>query len=279
MSFRRFINSFRVLLGLWVLFLVSESTAQKRILILSWNVESGGNDAATIEEQLRTFEGYDIVGLCEVRADNAARYADAVEDGEGAFNRVGKFDYRLGQSGRADRMMVAWDVRRFDLVGEPVELDSINDGNHRSPFLVKLRLRDHDETFLFMVNHLARGNASLRQQQATRLNNWVRTQSIPVIAVGDYNFDYNIDDGKGNQAMENMLSPGLFAWVKPSELYKTNANPKYNGILDFVFLANKPDHWEINSKILVDGEGFSFPDDDMKSDHRPVQARIFIHDP
>ena len=51
--------------------LPSQSWAQKRILVLSWNVESGGNDPATITQQLADFEGYDILGLTEVKASNA----------------------------------------------------------------------------------------------------------------------------------------------------------------------------------------------------------------
>jgi endonuclease/exonuclease/phosphatase family metal-dependent hydrolase len=265
-------------MGIILLFIVSDSIAQKRILVLSWNVESGDNESSTIEDQLKQFEGCDIIGLCEVNKNNAEKYAEAVKFGEGAKGKTPKFDHRLSESGSGDRMMIIWDERRFKLQGDLVELDNLNDGNHRSPFVAKFKLKGSNEIFLFMVNHLARVNSSLRQSQATGLKNWVGNQSLPVIAVGDYNFDFNIDDGEGNQAMENMLASGLFEWIRPSELYKTNTNPKYNGILDFIFIANKPDHWELDSRVILDGEGFSFPDDDKKSDHRPVQARILVNE-
>lgn len=40
-----------------------------------------------------------------------------------------------------------------------------------------------------MVNHLYRGSASGRHTQSKKLNQWARSQDVPVIAVGDYNFD------------------------------------------------------------------------------------------
>ncbi len=81
-----FIRSYSilVLVGIILLFIVSDSSAQKRILVLSWNVESGDNESSTIEDQLKKFEGYDIIGLCEVNKNNAEKYAKAAKFGEGA---------------------------------------------------------------------------------------------------------------------------------------------------------------------------------------------------
>lgn len=77
-----------------------------------------------------------------------------------------------------------------------------------------------------MVNHLARTN-TLRQQ-ATGLKDWADQQQLPVIAVGDYNFDYNIDDDEGNQAMENMLAGDVWKWIFPDHAYKTQGSREYN---------------------------------------------------
>ncbi len=63
-------------MGITLLFIVSDSIAQKRILVLSWNVESGDNESSTIEDQLKQFEGCDIIGLCEVNKNNAEKYAN-----------------------------------------------------------------------------------------------------------------------------------------------------------------------------------------------------------
>ena len=40
------------------------------------------------------------------------------------------------------------------------------------------------------VNHLARGNAELRQEQAKALRLWAADQELPIIGIGDYNFDF-----------------------------------------------------------------------------------------
>jgi hypothetical protein len=52
--------------------------------------------------------------------------------------------------------------------------------------------------FLFMVNHLARSDNDLRRDQGQRLNDWVRTQTLPVIATGDYDFDWSVTNGDQN---------------------------------------------------------------------------------
>jgi hypothetical protein len=74
--------------------------------------------------------------------------------------------------------------------------------------------------------------------------------------------------------MENMTTPGVFSWVRPAELFKTQGHPRYHSVLDFVFIAHKPADWTVDSKILR--QGFPYPDDTQRSDHRPVQARILI---
>lgn len=251
------------------------SHADKRILVLGWNVESGDNDPVTIAKSLAELEGYDLIGLCEVKKGNASLYARAAAVGEGAkgSNRP-NFKHEVSKSGDDDRLVIIWDAKRLTLIGEPQELDNLNDGNHRSPFFAHFKLKDTDTEFLFMVNHLARGDESLRQRQATGLGQWAAQQTLPIIAVGDYNFDYDIDDGIGNQAMKNMLSQDVFEWVQPPELFKTHASLKYNGVLDFVFISHKPNTWKVDSKILTGG--FPFPDNSETSDHRPVQGRILI---
>lgn len=255
--------------------LPSQSWAQKRILVLSWNVESGDNDPTVIAKQLEEFEGYDIVGLTEVKAANANSYANGAGVGEGAKGSISTdFRHVISNTGSGDRMMIIWDNKRFEKIGNPQELDNLNDGNHRSPMFVRFKIKNTNIEFLFMVNHLARGNASLREQQATGLKDWAQNQTLPVIAVGDYNFDYSVDDGTGNQGMTNMLTANVWQWVRPNRLYKTQASGKFNGVLDFIFIANIPAMWSVDSRIIT--EGFPSEDDSSRSDHRPLEGRVLI---
>lgn len=46
-----------------------------------------------------------------------------------------------------------------------------------------------------MVNHLYRSNNERRHAQAQGLNEWARSQTLPVIATGDYNFDWHFQTG------------------------------------------------------------------------------------
>jgi hypothetical protein len=246
-----------------------------RILLMGWNVESGGSNPAIIAKQLEAFEGYDIIGLCEVRQQDAAAYAKAAGVGEGAKGKASSdFQYVLSTTGGADRMMIIWDNRRLEKIGEAYEIIELKEGNHRAPLFAKFQLRGTDVQFLFMVNHLARINRELCERQAKGLSDWAATQSIPVIAVGDYNIDYDIDDGVGSKAFNLMLEAGVFEWVVPNELVKTQLTPKYNGVLDFFFIAHKPSNWRVSSRILdLDTTGY---DKAEVSDHRPVRGRIII---
>ena len=230
----------------------------------------------TIAKQLADLEGYDIIGLTEVEAENAELFTRAAADGEGnKGSKNADFQYVISQSGKSDRMMIIWDSKRFELVGNAVEMDNLNDGNHRSPLVVKLRMRNTNIEFLFMVNHLARGNAALREQQATGLKEWADTLHLPVIAVGDYNFDYDIDDGEGNQAFYNMMQGNVWTWIKPPYLFKTQGSQSYYSMLDFIFTKNIPPNWSVDSRILSDRH--TTTDDEQHSDHRPLEGRVFIN--
>jgi len=259
-----------------LLIFTTQVNAQQRILVLGWNVESGGNDPETISKQLADYNGYDIIGLYEVMEENAELYAMAAAVGEGSKGSDKPvFQYIVGKTGRSDRMMIIWDAKRFDLVGDPVEITDLQFKSYRAPFYAQFKLKNSEVEFLFMVNHLARGKSDIRQKQAAGLVIWAKNQILPIIAVGDYNFDYDVDDGAGNDAMNIFLEDDTFTWVRPLELYKTSASPGYNGVLDFMFVSNAPDNWQIDSKILA--EGLDFIDYASTSDHRPIHGRLLIY--
>jgi len=171
-------------------------------------------------------------------------------------------------------MRIIWDNKRFEQIGQAQELQNLNQGNHRAPLFVKLKMKGTNTEFLFMVNHLARANSQLRQTQATGLRTWAAQQTLPIIAVGDYNFDFSIDDGEGNQAFDNMLTGNTWTWVHPGRLYQTQLSRSYHSVLDFIFTANRPQTWTVDSRVVT--EGFSDTDNDRRSDHRPLEGRVLI---
>ena len=129
------------------------------LVVVSFNVESGGSDESINARIVEEIAGVDIWGFSEVRKQWKHSLVEAVERARG-FD----FDAVLGTTGGADRLMIAYNQTRFDLVSSE-ELDQINQGNHRAPLVVHLRQVADALELLVVVNHLARGNEVLRHEQ------------------------------------------------------------------------------------------------------------------
>lgn len=128
-----------------------------------------------------------------------------------------------------------------------------------------------------MVNHLYRSKAVKRHEQSTQLNRWAKIQTLPIIATGDYNYDWNLPWGEHNhdRGFDNITANGVFKWVRPAELMPTQCSFKYKSVLDFIFISDKASAWASHSEILERQENYC-PDDDKTSDHRPVLATFRI---
>ncbi len=236
--------------------------------IFSWNVESEGADSEVIADQLSKMGGYDVYGLVEVLPQDLGRFRDA----------LGKnYKYAYSKSGNNDRLQLLYNEGRFELVRQ-LELDDINfEMRYRSPLLIHLRDRATKSEFMVMVNHLARGKEEVRTRQAEQLVEWARGQTLPIFAIGDYNFDYVFATETGNDGFRTMLRDNIWQWIKPDPLVDTNwydpektGNDVYPGsILDFAFVAGQATEWNCVCNVIV-REG-DFPDDEKTSDHRPFE--------
>ena len=135
--------------------------------------------------------------------------------------------------------------------------------------------------FLVVLNHLARHDVGLRQQQAKALRLWAAAQTLPVVAMGDFNFDYSFATQAGNAAFTEFLSDDTWKWVRPDPLVDTNwADHDGNGsddypdsMLDFVFVAGQP---VAGMRPAASWSRGDFPDDQTTSDHRPVSCVIDV---
>lgn len=249
--------------------------------VLSWNVESGGSDPEVIAEQLRALNSpeFQIIALTEVHPRDFRTYSQALGR---------RYRYVATVTGGDDRMMILFDNSRLalnsysELFNQRADRLNDNKWHHRSPLVARLYDRKTRTEFLFVLNHLARGDERLRQSQARGLRHWAQEQSLPMIAVGDYNFDYDIPAERGNRAFSLFREGQVWRWVEPAEKVDTNwadedgdGRDNYpNSILDFVFVAGKAGTWPAASKILV-REG-DFPDDNDTSDHRPLVTTFDI---
>ncbi len=248
------------------------------IAILSWNIESDGSDPAVIMEQLKELQKsktFSILALSEVPRDSQKMFGDF-------FGSYGKS--LLGTTGNNDRLVLAWDSSIYEYVdsSELLEVDNfrMGEGGHRAPLSVRLKRKVDGIEFNVINNHLARGKAEMRNNQAEKLVEWARRQSTPLVAVGDYNMDLDFATLKGNEAFSIMQRDGIFEWKRPKELIDTNwadgnkdGEDDYpNSMLDFIFVAGAAKTWNFDVENIV--RAGDFPDDEKTSDHRPVRAVI-----
>ena len=256
--------------GVWEALEEAENFLLPELQVASWNIESGGADIDTItsviENIVQKFGNIQLWGFSEVQdREWASKIRSTLGD---------SYWYQLGTTGRSDRLGIIYDRDYYVQVGDLIELHNINpEMRVRSPIVLRLRELETDLEFYFMVNHLYRGSAQGRQKQARELNRWVQSVDIPVIAVGDYNFDFDISTQNGNVSFDLFSDGDYFVWVRPEVLMSTQCNPAYNSILDFVFINNQG-----SALGNTESEIFSFYNDcdqsPYHSDHRAVIARF-----
>lgn len=248
------------------------SNASETLTVVAWNVESGGAQESKLSERIGQMSGVDIWGLSEVKASWKSPFELAAEDGETA-----DFEPILGNTGGGDRLLIIYNTEKLERLGHE-ELHQMNLGGHvRAPLVAHFRMRSTEDEFLFVVNHLYRSRADRRHRQATMLNQWASDQELPVITVGDFNFDWKLPNGETDHdaGYDNLTANDVFTWVRPATLIRTNfwdRFPNSHSVLDFVFVANAVDTLTATSEILRTAD--DFPDDDSTSDHRPVRAHI-----
>lgn len=251
--------------------LLSSMVAAESLSVVSYNVESGGAEPGVISMIVEEIYGIDIWGFSEVREQWRNALVDAAGRARGA-----DFDGVLGTTGGADRLLIAFNSVRFELVTSE-ELNDINQGNHRAPLVVHLRQRSDGMELLVVVNHLARANEALRHTQATKLNAWGATSSLPVLAMGDYNFDWHVVNGDTDHddGFDNMTSDGVFEWIRPDALIRTQCNLNFNSVLDFVFFAGAARSWPSEAQILRREPSYcdlKTTHKDKVPDHRPLRV-------
>ena len=237
--------------------------------VVAFNIESGDANVQTVSELVATVRGESLWGFSEVaRSGWTDALLEAAGEGEGApFRGV------MGTTGSGIRLFLAYHTGILELL-EWSELHHINvGGNVRAPLVGRMRHRASGQEFLFVVNHLYRSREERRHEQARLLNEWARTQTLPVVAAGDYNFDWHVENGEADhdQGYDLLTADAVFRWVRPDELIKTQCDERFNTVLDFVFVAGSAKEWPGESRILAPESGYC-PDTPTRSDHRPVLA-------
>ena len=187
------------------------------------------------------------------------------------------FEYVYGTTGGRLHLALMWDPSQVELT-EWWELDALNiAGTARAPLVGAFTTVASDEPFLVVNNHLWRSEERYRHTQATGLNEWVQEQTLPAVALGDFNFDWDVPGGEDSHDLgyDLMTEDGHWTWVVPDELVVTQCSGFYNSILDFVFVGNAAQQWGATS-IIREQQNSYCRDDETRSDHRPVQADFLI---
>ena len=257
--------------------------AKLALSILAWNIESGGSDNQVILAQMKElrekqFAGkLDIIALSETPPGSGDLWKSVIPGGALVF----------GTTGDSDRLCIVYNGERFEEV-RVQQLDkfdkfTLNPNNtQRSPLIVHLRDKATGYEFMAVDNHLARGKAEVRKEQALGLSAWAREQNLPLIAVGDYNFDFDFATKSGNEAFRAFLQDGVWKWNEPRELIDSNWDDRDkdgkdnypDSLLDMVFTAGPAKEWQVAVDVIV--RPGDFPDDDKTSDHRPVRVLVKV---
>lgn len=250
--------------------------AKETFRILSWNIEGSDSNPFFIAYQLSNMEGYDLIGLCEVNPKDSWWIGESASYGEGQNNRTPQFQHFTGTTGGSIRLMLIWDEQRLRLGEEGIiELHHLSQGNHRAPLTAHFVMIDSGNDFFVVLNHLARGDEALRQRQTEGIKEWSMDKNAPVLLMGDFNYDYNLDTGNGNTSFDLMIGDGDFRWAEPEDrdLAPTYLSKKYYSVLDFFFTYNFPDSWEFTSQVLHQQQT---EDSSATSDHRPIKGILTL---
>lgn len=258
-------------LVLLTLLLVVASVRADDLLVAAYNVESGGADIAKISARVGAIDGVAIWGFSEVEP----AWVEGLVQGA-ALTETGQFAAILGTTGGNDRLAIVYDTNRLEYIAHQ-ELGWINPMNRvRAPLVAEMRDKVSGQRFLFTVNHLYRSRADQRHEQARLLNEWASKQTLPLIAVGDFNFDFQIEGGdtdasKRDPGYDLFTAGGVMGWVRPATLARTTCPNRYEpAVLDFVFANAGALAWARNSTILTREEDCA--DVEGMPDHFPVLA-------
>lgn len=235
---------------------------------------------------------FSILVLSEVEPVTVDRFQSAAAEGLGTS--VDFVTSASGGFGDTDSLMLLVDSTKFEIrdaleihrhgglkgnFNNPADASEPGALRARSPLAVKLAFKSNSATFWVIANHLARGEADLRTEQARMLRQWAMDSHEPIIAAGDFNFDFDFKTQQGNPGFQAMLEGDTWTWLKPDPLVDSNWSDdrqikgrrvdRYpDSILDFVFVANDAKKWNGVSTVVV--RPGDFPDSDKTSDHRPL---------
>lgn len=254
-----------MILAMWLLGAAADAAT---LTVAGFNLESGDSEPQVLAAQMARYPQVDLWGLVEVQDEAVLTEIVAALAASGQ-----QYAYLMGTTGGADKLALLYRPQRFTIV-RAGEIRLLDVRRFRDALATGLFDRLSQQNFWLLVNHLARTDAAARLTQARALNTWASVQSEPLVAVGDYNFDWRLSDGSFDPAMPEMTAEDRWRWVRPQPMRPTTCY-RPEGILDFIFTAGAAQSWPVRSEVLL-SPGGDCPDDEFRSDHRPVMAEFSL---
>ena len=252
------------------------------IAMLHWDVEAGGSEPETVARELIDIDKYHVVGLSTV---------DKPKDFEKAFDDAWPktYDHFQSKSGKIANapnrhLILLYDYTRLYMVSktEVADVDGkpLTGGDYPAPLVAHFRDNTDDKEFMVVLVQFAENDLELQKKQAEGLREWIRSASQPVVVLGNFNFDYQIENESANEAFDAFTKGGVYKWVKPLEMMDAvwvdedgdGTNDQAGVLADFAFLAGRAKKWPATCRIVKRGR--DFPDDERTPNHRPVELIV-----
>lgn len=195
-----------------------------------------------------------------------------------------------GTTGAGDGLAIIYDAKKLRKITHHELIDTIQNGcgkkklaSFRAPLVAHFQLIESGRHFLYVANHLQRtGNPAYRACQARMLNEWAvsgKAKFFPVLMGGDFNFDFHVekgDQGDRDAGYDALVKDGVWKWLRPEKLMKTECAKEYNSVLDFHFANAKAAHWTYEARVLRPEEAYCTTASAGRSDHRPIVVRLEV---
>jgi hypothetical protein len=237
------------------------------LAVVGFNVQSDNSSDLFIGHQLARSSGIDLWGLTEIYREGGWVEPLRVAAGVGEDADFGAV---VGKTGNGNESLVLYRSGRLQLLGSE-ELTSVTAGGRNAAPLVARFMLDGQQEFLFVVVQLPTRD-STRLEQTGRLADWAAAQTLPVIAVGTFNFEVREGGTTGNEAMTLLTTRTGWRWVRPDDAYATACGSK-RFVQDQVFAGGAARDWAGRSAVNFKQSNYcNESESNRTSQHRPVIA-------
>ncbi|MGB5623738.1 MAG: endonuclease/exonuclease/phosphatase family protein, partial [Gammaproteobacteria bacterium] len=245
--------------------MVTSAAGAGTLAVVAFNVDSADASDDFIATQLRKSEGIDIWGLTEVWQKQGwpeTLRLGAEKGGDTAYGSL------LGSTGANDRMLILYRRDRLELLASEEILEARATERHAAPLAAHFRPGEGPDFMIVVVNFS--DQASRRAQQSAGLAAWAQAQTLPVVAVGSFNFDLREDES--DTEFDRFLASAGWSWLRPEPNIGTWCGRR-GRIADNVLLGGEARSWRSDASVMYPQNNYC-PDDVRSSDHRPVLARF-----